>query len=168
MSSLGAVLLAVLAVLWLATLLAGAAIYGVRVRPRGQELDAWPRWVGVCAVLSAVLLAIVLPALTVFYSAGEREHVSNTGARLTDQEVEGRDLFTSACKRCHTLADAGASSTIGPNLDALEPSYDTVVDAVLSGRARGRGQMPAGLSGPQGARAVARYLEEVAGRRRSP
>lgn len=157
-------LLAVFAVLWLAVLLAGVAIYGVRIRPRGHEDEPWPRWSGIAAAASAILLAVVLPALAVVYSSGERQHRSQTGAQLDDQQVQGRDLFTSACKRCHTLADAGASSTVGPDLDALQPDYDTTVDAVLNGRARGKGQMPARLSDPQGARAVARYLEEVAGR----
>lgn len=29
----------------------------------------------------------------------------------------GKKLFTQACARCHTLADAGTAGTIGPNLD---------------------------------------------------
>lgn len=29
----------------------------------------------------------------------------------------GKQLFTQACGGCHTLADAGTSSTVGPNLD---------------------------------------------------
>lgn len=157
-------LLAVFAVLWVAVLLAAFAAYGVRVRPRGREDEPWPRWVGSTAIASALLLAIVLPGMAVIYSGGERERQSRTGAELTDEQIQGRELFASACKRCHTLGDAGASSTIGPNLDALQPDFNTVVDAVVNGRARGKGQMPAGLSGRQGARAVASYLEAVAGR----
>ncbi len=160
---LGEVLIAVFVVLWVAVLLAGVAAYGVRIQPHGYG-DAWPRSVWVAAAISAVLLAVVLPGMAVLYSTGERESKSHTGVELTAQQIQGRELFASACKRCHTLGDVGASSTIGPNLDALQPDFDTVVDAVLNGRARGRGQMPAGLAGTEGARAVASYLQAVEGR----
>jgi sulfite dehydrogenase len=38
-----------------------------------------------------------------------------------------------ACGSCHTLADAGAAGTIGPNLDESKPPYDLVVDRVTNG-----------------------------------
>lgn len=155
-------LFAILIVLWVAVLLAWAVAYAVR--PQKGRRGAWPRWVWWAAGAAAILLAVVLPALAVVYSTGEREHRSHTGAELTDAQVRGRDLFGSACKRCHTLADVGAASTIGPNLDVLQPDFDTVVDAVVDGRARGRGQMPAGLADRIGAEEVASYLEAVAGR----
>lgn len=161
--SLTTVLLATFAVLWIATLLCGVAAYGVRPTRRDPS-GPWPRWVGPSAGVAAVLLAVVLPVMAVVYSSGEREHLSHTGVKLTDEQVSGRELFASACKRCHTLADTGAASTIGPNLDALQPKFETIVDAVLNGRARGNGQMPAGLGNREDAEAVARYLEAVAGR----
>jgi mono/diheme cytochrome c family protein len=41
-------------------------------------------------------------------------------------EVDGKTLFTesaqpTACASCHTLADAGATGTTGPNLDEVVP-----------------------------------------------
>ena len=39
----------------------------------------------------------------------------------------------SGCSGCHTLADAGSTGTIGPNLDAIKPSYDKVVSQVTNG-----------------------------------
>jgi cbb3-type cytochrome c oxidase subunit III len=37
----------------------------------------------------------------------------------------GKQLFVSKCGSCHTLADAGTTSTIGPNLDdAFKPGLD--------------------------------------------
>lgn len=161
--SLGEVLIAVFAVLWVAMVLAGIAAYGVRIRPGGNSAP-WPRWVWWAAGISAVLLAFVLPGLAFFYSSGERERKSHTGIELTAQQIQGRDLFASACKRCHTLGDVSATATIGPNLDVLRPDFDTVVDAVTNGRARGNGQMPAGLGDHEQALAVASYLEAVAGR----
>lgn len=161
------VLLAVLVVLWIAVLLAWAVAFAVRPI-KGRRAEAWPRWIWWAAGVSAILLAVVLPALAVVYSTGTREHRSHTGVALTDEMVRGRDLFGSACKRCHTLGDVGAASTIGPNLDVLQPDFDTVVDAVVNGRARGNGQMPAGLADRPGAEAVAAYIEAVAGRPAKP
>ncbi|MBJ7470615.1 MAG: cytochrome c [Solirubrobacteraceae bacterium] len=155
-------LIAIFVVLWVAVLLAGFAAYGVR--PDRRATGPWPRWVWAAAGTSAVLLVVVLPGLAVYYSTGERERISRTGLELTEQQIQGRDLFTSTCKRCHTLADAGAASTIGPDLDTLQPDFETTVDAVLNGRARGKGQMPAGLAGQEGAEAVASYLAAAAGR----
>ena len=50
--------------------------------------------------------------------------------------VAGKELFLGApaCGSCHTLADAGTSGTIGPNLDAASPSYDKVVERVTNGQ----------------------------------
>ncbi len=54
--------------------------------------------------------------------------------------VAGKAIFTSAgCGGCHTLAAAGASGAIGPNLDNLAPEVAQVVSQVTSGG----GGMPA-------------------------
>ena len=49
----------------------------------------------------------------------------------------GKQLFvkdtTPACAICHTLADAGASGSIGPSLDELKPDAPRVVKAVKAG-----------------------------------
>ena len=49
--------------------------------------------------------------------------------------VAGKEIFvgTAGCSSCHTLADAGSTGTVGPNLDALKPSYDAVVTQVTNG-----------------------------------
>jgi cytochrome c6 len=47
----------------------------------------------------------------------------------------GKKVFTSAgCTSCHTLADAGSTGTVGPNLDDAKPSVDLVVDRVTNGK----------------------------------
>jgi cytochrome c553 len=47
---------------------------------------------------------------------------------------EGAKIFASAgCGSCHTLASAKSSGQIGPNLDALKPSEDTVKRQVEDG-----------------------------------
>ena len=55
--------------------------------------------------------------------------------------VAGKEVFlgASACGSCHTLADAGTSGTIGPNLDESQPSVELAVDRVTNGQ----GAMPA-------------------------
>jgi mono/diheme cytochrome c family protein len=36
--------------------------------------------------------------------------------------VAGKQVFeTAGCKGCHTLKDAGATGTVGPNLDTVQP-----------------------------------------------
>jgi cytochrome c553 len=74
----------------------------------------------------------------------------------------GKAVFTSAgCATCHTLKDAGASGSVGPNLDPLQPSASTVSGIVRSGG----GGMPSfsgKLSDAQIA-AVAAYVSSVAG-----
>ena len=43
-------------------------------------------------------------------------------------------MFASAgCVTCHTLADAGATGTVGPNLDEAKPSAELVVERVTNG-----------------------------------
>ena len=46
----------------------------------------------------------------------------------------GKAIFASAgCKSCHTLQAAGATGTIGPNLDQLKPAYARIVTQVTNG-----------------------------------
>jgi mono/diheme cytochrome c family protein len=81
------------------------------------------------------------------------------GANLAAQ---GKDVFQSAgCASCHTLRDAGASGTVGPNLDDAKPSSDKVVERVTNGK----GVMPSfkGQLTPQEIAAVAAYVSSVAG-----
>jgi mono/diheme cytochrome c family protein len=52
----------------------------------------------------------------------------------------GKKVFTTAgCSSCHTLKDAGAKGTVGPNLDQLKPPYARIVSQVE----HGGGPMPA-------------------------
>ena len=74
----------------------------------------------------------------------------------------GKQVFASAgCVGCHTLADAGATGTVGPNLDDAKPSYDLVVERVTNGK----GPMPPfkGQLSDQQIMDVAAYVSSVAG-----
>src|SRR5918996_4283264 len=46
----------------------------------------------------------------------------------------GKEVFTANCGSCHTLADAGTTGTIGPNLDESQPSVELAVDRVTNGQ----------------------------------
>lgn len=75
----------------------------------------------------------------------------------------GKEIFlgASGCTGCHTLADAGSSGTVGPNLDDSQPSFELAYDRVTNGQ----GGMPAfstSLSDQQRAD-VAAYVSSVAG-----
>jgi mono/diheme cytochrome c family protein len=75
----------------------------------------------------------------------------------------GKAVFTSAgCVGCHTLADAGATGTVGPNLDEKKPPYDLVVTRVT----HGKGPMPPfkGQLSDQQIQDVAAYVSSVAGK----
>lgn len=47
----------------------------------------------------------------------------------------GAEVFaTAGCASCHTLADAGASGTVGPNLDEVQPDLETAYTTITNGR----------------------------------
>jgi mono/diheme cytochrome c family protein len=74
----------------------------------------------------------------------------------------GKDVFASAgCATCHTLADAGASGAVGPNLDDLKPDQATVEAKVRTGG----GGMPSfeGQLSDDDIANVAAYVSSVAG-----
>jgi mono/diheme cytochrome c family protein len=71
--------------------------------------------------------------------------------------VAGKQVFaTAGCKSCHTLKDAGATGTVGPNLDDVKPPLDLVVDRVTNGK----GVMPSfsGQLSPKQIADVAAYV----------
>ncbi len=55
---------------------------------------------------------------------------------LKGDPTAGKAVFASAgCGSCHTLADAGATGTIGPNLDEKKPPLALVLQRVTYGKA---------------------------------
>jgi cbb3-type cytochrome c oxidase subunit III len=74
----------------------------------------------------------------------------------------GKNIFKSQCASCHTLKDAGATGTVGPNLDQLKPPFSIVKNQVI----HGGGVMPAfkGKLTDAQITAVARYVSSRAGK----
>jgi mono/diheme cytochrome c family protein len=47
---------------------------------------------------------------------------------------DGKGVFASAgCGGCHTLKEANASGTVGPNLDQLKPALPAIQEQVING-----------------------------------
>jgi mono/diheme cytochrome c family protein len=76
---------------------------------------------------------------------------------------DGKQVFTTAgCAGCHTLKAAGATGTVGPNLDQVKPTEAKVEHQVIVGG----GAMPAfkGRLTPAEIKAVAKFVSSVAGK----
>jgi len=112
-----------------------------------------------------IAIGVAVPLLLI---EGDKDsadaHIGGASVKLTRQELEGRELFGQYCANCHTLAAADAAGKIGPNLDVLRPPAELVYDAIIRGRQRGGGTMPAGLLAGQEAEAVAAFVAATAGR----
>lgn len=110
-------------------------------------------WMPVAGALAFVVLAVWV------------ERADDTAAAPTTpaNAARGKQVFASAgCAACHTLSDAGATGTVGPDLDAAEPSAGLVADRVT----HGLGVMPsfAGKLSAQEITDVAAYVSGAAGK----
>ena len=76
--------------------------------------------------------------------------------------VSAKDLFGHTCATCHTLAAAGATGGIGPNLDEIKPTRQRVRDQIQTGSLSGA--MPANLLQGDEADRVAAYVATNAGK----
>jgi mono/diheme cytochrome c family protein len=82
--------------------------------------------------------------------------------KLTGDPVAGKALFLkSGCVGCHTLADAHATGTVGPNLDQAKPDFRLATARVTLGK----GAMPSfkGQLSDQQIADVASYVVKASG-----
>jgi mono/diheme cytochrome c family protein len=80
----------------------------------------------------------------------------------TGDPTKGKEIFAAqGCGSCHTLADAGTSGTVGPNLDDSQPDHELVVERVTNGA----GAMPSFKDklSEEEINDVAAYVAEAAG-----
>ena len=112
------------------------------------------------AAVTAIVLAAVLAGCG-GSSSSSSSSSTPAGGGSSPSSVAGKDVFTSNCATCHTLADVGASGSVGPNLDDLKPDQATVEHQVTNGG----GGMPAfgGQLSDAEIQAVAQYVSSVAG-----
>jgi mono/diheme cytochrome c family protein len=84
-------------------------------------------------------------------------------AKLEGDPAKGEGIYASAgCGGCHTMAAAGSTGTVGPNLDEAKPSFEDAAAKI----AKGGGGMPAfeGQLSDQEIADVAAYVAENAGK----
>jgi mono/diheme cytochrome c family protein len=163
----------------------GVFLVAMRGGPRGaREALHTESKSGQRALIAVVIVAfafgIVAPTLVLSANAADKASVAvgPTGTvHLNAGQQKGRELFSHACNLCHTLQAANAVARIGPNLDVLIPTIagsepakvaqadrtSFVLSAILEGRARGFGQMPALLYQGKEAEDVASFVAAVAG-----
>jgi cbb3-type cytochrome c oxidase subunit III len=87
--------------------------------------------------------------------------VAGTGV-TAEKPTDGKSIFTANCGSCHTLADAGTSGKVGPNLNDAKPPKALVVQRVTNGQ----GVMPSFKDSldEQQIQAVADYVSSAAGK----
>jgi mono/diheme cytochrome c family protein len=113
--------------------------------------------------IALLVLGVGIP-LAVISSVQARDDIPEANvSNLTAAEQHGRELFGKRCTQCHTLAASNAVAQVGPNLDQLRPPKALVLDALKNGRARGNGQMAAGLYSGKDAEDVASYVAKAVG-----
>jgi cytochrome c553 len=86
-----------------------------------------------------------------------------TTPAIEGDPTAGKEIFlgSSACGGCHTLADAGTTGAVGPNLDESQPDFELALDRVTNGQ----GGMPSfsGSLSEQQLADVAAYVSSAAG-----
>jgi mono/diheme cytochrome c family protein len=156
------------------TFIAWAIVTAIFVPKRNP---GFPRRLDAYIVVSALLFLAQMT--TVVWAAQtqevEEEHAAEvappgggggetptTPAEPAGDAAAGKQVFESAgCTSCHTLADAGATGTIGPNLDEAKPPASLVVERVTNGKP----PMPSfkGQLSEQQIQDVAAYVSSAAG-----
>ena len=122
-------------------------------------------------MLSRLAIALVLAATLALAGCGGGgdgggEGIDTGAADPVPQgdPIAGRDAFILGtdppCGDCHTLADAGTTGTIGPNLDQVQPTFEQVLQALDEGP----GAMPSFADSSQTFKDnVAAYVSTAAG-----
>jgi hypothetical protein len=110
------------------------------------------RLIAVSVAVVIVGLGVAVPLAVGLVNGDNHAKNAPGGVELSASAERGRSLF------------AKAVGKVGPNLDSLRPPKALVLDAIAKGRARGNGQMPAGLLQGQDATDVANFVAAVAGR----
>jgi mono/diheme cytochrome c family protein len=152
----------------------GVLLVALRGGPRGARQALHSESKAGQRALTAVVVVLfafglVVPALVLASNAEHKASVAVGGLHLNAEQQKGRELFSHACNLCHTLEASNAVGRIGPNLDLLLPNVaasgrkEFVLSAILEGRARGAGQMPALLYQGKEAEDVANFVATVAG-----
>jgi mono/diheme cytochrome c family protein len=128
------------------------SLYTAMIMPR--KSPSFPRDVSTYIVVTALLFIAQMSAVVWVTGTQEVEaagaegtttgetqppETTETGGTAQGDPAAGKQVFASAgCGSCHTLADAGSTGAVGPNLDDAKPSFELAVERVTNGQ----GAMP--------------------------
>ncbi|WP_354697890.1 hypothetical protein DSM112329_03543 [Paraconexibacter sp. AEG42_29] len=115
-------------------------------------------------VLATIAFGAGIPVAVIAANTDNQSKQAPGGVKLSEAQQDGRKVFAKNCSTCHTLKSANAVGKVGPDLDQLRPVAALTLNAIEEGRARGMGQMPAGLIDGEDAKHVASYVAATAGR----
>ncbi len=142
---------------------AGAGFAGRRSGSSAPPSRSADRLVYVGIAIVCVGAGAALPLALMAANADNAKADAVGGIVLTSAQINGRQLFAANCSNCHTLKATNSVAQTGPNLDVLRPPENLVLNAIETGRARGIGNMPAGLLTGKDAKDVANFVAAVAG-----
>jgi len=138
-TGLGKTVLLIVAITFIAWALITAIFVPKRSPGFPKRLDAY-------ILVSALLFIAQMGAVVWVTGTQETEeetHAAETGGATeggttteapAGDAAAGKQVFESAgCVACHTLADAGSTGTVGPNLDDAKPPATLVVTRVTDG-----------------------------------
>ena len=130
--------------LLIATLIAGvcavavAACGGSSASSTSTEAPAASSAAAPASTEAATTAAATTEAATTAAATTAAGSTEDNGGGQGDAAA-GKTVFTSNCGGCHTLADAGTTGAVGPNLDQLKPAFDKVKSQVENGGGRDAG-----------------------------
>ena len=147
---------------------------GVQARAEGAEEGIESRAgqrLLTLGVVIVVAFGLAIPALVLADNGFHKSSVATGGVHLNAQQQKGRELFAKSCVFCHTLDAVKSDGRVGPNLDihvgdniaTYAGRKALVLSAIIEGRARGKGDMPALLYQGKEAEDVADFVAAVAG-----
>ena len=127
-----------------AVLVVFSLVVAIAVPKRNPDFPG--RKMGVFFAVAILLVAGMLASVEVVGSEDEEAGAAQPaesappaetggGTPVAGDPAAGKEVFASAgCTSCHTLADAGATGTVGPNLDQSKPDLAKVIDRVTNGK----------------------------------
>src|SRR4051794_17096227 len=161
LSTTSAIALAVMAGIFITFPLLSSFVFPARNPDFPGPRMRWA-YVGLCAVLFVLMMGTVVvfgkedeeakAQETAQSNPGETSSTETTPSPTTPSTGEGlpakyangdaaagAEIFTSkGCGACHTMEAAGATGSVGPNLDEAKPSEALIADRVV----HGKGAMP--------------------------
>jgi mono/diheme cytochrome c family protein len=149
----------------------GIVTFGLALRGGSGEEGGPGQHLVTLGIIVMFVFGLAVPTLVLADNGEHKASVAVGGVILNKEEQKGRELFAKTCTVCHTLAAVKSVGRIGPNLDIrVGDEISTFADrralvenAIMEGRARGLGQMPALLYQGKEAEDVAKFVAAVAG-----